>query len=464
MTGGATELEIEGRVLWRGHADYETARRGALWNERKPLRSPDVIVLVTSAKDVAKAVRFARSNEMRVAIKSGGHNLSGACLREGGMLIDLSRLDGFTINVAERTATVQPAVTSRAFADALAAHGLAFPIGHCGSVPMGGYLLCGGLGWNMGQWGLACLGVAAIDVVTADGELITASERENADLFWAARGSGSGFFGVATRFHLRVHELPRAIRSSTYLYPLADVEDVSAWARDIVPALPGSVEMLLHLATAPPGAPAGPAGKAVAVTATAFAEVEKSATDALAILETCPALKRALFRQVNEPNTFAGLHDALDQRLPAGYRYIEDALWSGADYATVLPRLAEHVVRAPSQRSLVMAVMPPPLPKGAPIPDVAFSVIGKTFLLCYAIWDDRAGDDRNREWHRQLVESIERETIGRYIAEADLSLGGAARTSFAPLVWERLQALKRSWDPDNIFHGYLEESAPKEET
>jgi FAD/FMN-containing dehydrogenase len=454
---------IDGRCVWRGDPTYEDARGSALWNQRKPPRFPDVIAHVATAADVVAAVRFARGNHMRVAIRSGGHNLSGAALRDGGILIDLSRLDGVAIDGATRTAVVGPATSSRALAMALGESGLAFPVGHCGSVPMGGYLLSGGLGWNMSQWGLGCLSVQDIDVVTAAGDRITISERQHPDLFWAARGAGSGFFGVATAFRVRAHPLPSAIRSSTYVYRLADVEEVSAWARDIAPSVPRSVEMLLQLITAPPGAPSGPAGKAIVVAATVFEEDERRAAAALGILETCPALTRAFVRNVNAPTTFAGLHVLLDQRLPAQHRYIEDALWCAADYATLLPRLAEQLVDAPSPRSLVMATMPPRGPDDTSMPSLAFSVMGTTFVLCYSIWGDAQDDGRNRAWHTRLTDSVAATTLGRYIAEADLEAEGAARASFSTPAWERLRALKAIWDPDNVFHDFVGSRADQED-
>jgi FAD/FMN-containing dehydrogenase len=119
------------------------------------------------------------------------------------MLIDLSRLHDISIEPRSRIARVQPAVTGGELASALGEHRLAFPVGHCASVPMSGYLLAGGQGLNAGTWGPACFSIQSVNVVTADGQLVTADERHNADLFWAARGAGPGFFGVATRFQLR---------------------------------------------------------------------------------------------------------------------------------------------------------------------------------------------------------------------------------------------------------------------
>lgn len=456
MTRARTITGVDGAARWRGDDGYESRRLRAVWNARKPERFPEVIVVPASTADVVRAVRFARERDLHVATRSGGHNLSGACLRDGGMLIDLAKLDGLEIDAVGRTASLQPAVTSRTLAAALAHLGLAFPVGHCGSVPMGGYLLSGGLGWNMGQWGLACNAVQEIEVVTADGELVIANERENSEFLWAARGAGSGFFGVVTRFTVGVQPLPRAIRSSAYLYPIADVETVSSWARDVATALPASVEMMLHLVTAPPGMLAGPAGKAVTVAATAFDDGAEAAARALTVLESCPALSHALVRQTNQTSSFARLHDQLDQRLPSDHRYIEDALWSSADHAALVPRLAEHVVGAPSPKSLVMAVMPPPRTQGSHMPRAVFSMMATTFVLCYAVWEDAAEDELNAAWHRRLVDSVAPTAIGRYVGEANLDAGSSvAATCFAPPSWERLRTLKRQFDPANLFHGYL---------
>jgi FAD/FMN-containing dehydrogenase len=443
------------RVLWRDEPGYEEARRGAVWNARKPARFPEVIVTVTSDADVIEAIAFARSRGLRIAIRAGGHSMCASPVRDGGILLDLSELRALSIDPAARTAAAQPSVTSGQLSTALADHGLAFPVGHCGSVALSGYLLSGGLGWNMGAWGPACFSVEAVEVVTAGGELVTANDRENTELFWAARGSGPGFFGVATRFHLRVHPLPKAIRVSRSLYPLADVEEVSAWASETVPMLPPTVEMHVGLASAPPGAPAGPAGKAVGVLAIAFADSEEEAAQSLAVMDTCPA-ERALGREANEPASFEMLHRSVDATLPAGHRYIEDSIWSNEPLAVLLPHVAERLVSAPSARSFIVAAMLPPRPEGAAMPDAAFSMFGNTFLLSYAIWEDEREDGPNEAWFQDLVSSTETLSIGHYVAETNLSRGPAqAQRSFAPRNWRRLQELRAKHDPEGLFHAFL---------
>ncbi|MGW4800800.1 FAD-binding oxidoreductase, partial [Nonomuraea sp. NPDC004297] len=222
--------DLQGPLVRRGEAGYEALRAAMVWNGLKPERFPDVIVQAASERDVRTAVRFARSAGLRVAVRSGGHNWVGSSVRDGGLLIDLSRLDACAVDTASATASAQPAVRGRELAAALAGHGLAFPFGHCGSVAIGGYLLSGGLGWNPGVWGPACLSVAEIEAVTASGEVVRCGEDENADLFWAARGAGPGFFAIVTRFRLRLSRLPVAITTSAYAFPLPDVADVTSWA------------------------------------------------------------------------------------------------------------------------------------------------------------------------------------------------------------------------------------------
>jgi FAD/FMN-containing dehydrogenase len=456
MSAGVTTRIGTARVRRRGTPGYEEARRAAVWNGRKPDRYPDLIVTVGSEEDVVEAVEFARSRGLKVAVRAGGHSMSASPLRDGGMLIDLSELRGLWIDAGSRTASLEPAVTAGRLSTELARHDLAFPVGHSGSVPISGYLLAGGLGWNMGAWGPACLGLRSVRLVTARGELVTADADRNPDVLWAARGAGPGFFGVATGFDVALHDLPRPIRMSAHLYPLAEVEAVSRWATEIADTAPPTLELHLGLVSAPPGAPAGPAGKAVQVLGVAFARTEEEAAGSLALLETCPAIDRALWRQSNVPATFETLQEQVDATLPEGHRYAEHSAWSNEPLSALLPRLAEHMVGAPSPRSYVLAAALPPRPEEAPQPDAAFSMAGRTFLLCYAIWEDEAQDAANEGWFRQLVGSIEPVTIGHYVAETDLRDGpGRAARSFAPAAWERLQALRREHDPDDLFHSYL---------
>lgn len=181
---------FEGILLRRGDLGYDRARADAVWNGLTPERFPEAILQAAAERDIPLALAWARAAGLRVSTRSGGHNWSGSQLRDGGLLIDLSRLRHCSVDPVSATAEVGPAVTGTDLVEALAPHDLAFPVGHCPSVAVGGFLLSGGLGWNSRVWGPACADVLEIRAVTADGRTVICSETENADLFWAARGAG----------------------------------------------------------------------------------------------------------------------------------------------------------------------------------------------------------------------------------------------------------------------------------
>ncbi len=321
---------------------------------------------------------------------------------------------------------------------------------------MSGFLLSGGLGWNSGEWGPACLGIQGVEVVTANGQSIRADEDRNAELFWAARGAGPGFCGVVTRFHLRLYSLPKAITSSTYIYPLDDAEDVSRWAAEARTALPATVALTLLLASAPPELASKPDEKVVILTSTAFVDSWDEASRALAPLDGCPAPDRCLLRQVNEPAPLDALYDREDASWPEGHRYAADNLWSNADLTEVVPRLREHVLRSPSAKSLVLVIMPPIPPQGAQLPETAFSMLGRTLVGYYSVWEDEADDEANIGWLKNAMESLDPLAVGHYVAETDL-LAEPSRParSFSADAWERLTTLRGRLDPQGVFQPYL---------
>lgn len=452
--------EIEGRVVWRGDDDYEALRLSMVWNDRKPDRYPEAIVTVASADDVVAAVALARARSLQVAVRAGGHSWVGASLRDGSLLIDLSALDGIEIDADARTASLGPAVKGARLAEELERHGLAFPVGHCPSVAISGFLLSGGFGWNSGAWGPACMSLVGIDVVTPAGELVHADENHNPELLWAARGAGPGFPGVVTRFHVALHDLPRAITTSTYVYDLEDLEEVAEWATQITEVLPPSVELTLLLAPAPDGVPVAPHGKALVVTATAFEDSDEAAAAALAALETSPALGRVLTSTVGEPSPFPVLFRDFGGRWPEGRRYVADNAWAQTDFTGALVGLRDAVVAAPAAESFVFAGVGPAPPEEPAademeLPDMAFSMTARAFIAAYGIWSDPSDDEANAEWLASVMRELEPLAVGHYLAEADLDAAGTRTArSFAQENWERLEDLRGRVDPERRFATY----------
>jgi FAD/FMN-containing dehydrogenase len=424
------------------------------WSELAPPRHPDVIVQAASVEDVREAVLLARSRGLKVTVSAGGLGWCGSPPRDGGMLIDLSRLRGHSVE--DGSATVQPGVTGHELTCALAARDHAFPVAHRGSVPVSGFVLGGGIGWNSRAWGPACAGLDAIEVVTAAGETVHCSDYENADLLWAARGGGPRFFGAVTSFRLGLRRLPPAIMTTRYVFPLADIKDVACWTDEVSASVPANVEISVALTAGDRPADNGaPPPRVVIVTATAFSCAWSDAIRCLEPLRDCPYAGRALIRQVDQPTPFAVLFTGSDALWPPGRRTAADSLWLDHGFGTLLPVIARHVECAPSAESLVLAVLAPGGPARAPAPAMAFSPLGRVHVGCYAMWADRTADEANLAWLREMVAGAEPFAAGHYVGEADLAAGSArARHSFTPAAWERLQSLRARYDPDEVFETY----------
>jgi FAD/FMN-containing dehydrogenase len=403
-----------------------------------------------SADDVAEGIALARDQGMRVTVRGGAHAWWGPPLGDGGMLIDLSRLRRHAVDGG--WATAQPGVTCGDLARTLAAHEYAFPVAHSGDVALGGYLLGGGMGWNSRAWGPACAGVEAIEAVTAAGEIVRCSEWENADLLWAARGAGPGFFAAVTSFRLRLRHLPPAIMTTRYVLPLAAVEEAAGWADQVAAAVPANVELTAALTTAGEDGPRCPA---VVVTATAFSCAWDDAIRCLEPLRDCPFADRALIRQLDQPTPFPVLFAGSAALWPGRRRAAADSFWLEEGFGTLLPALARHAERAPSAESMIFAALAPGGPARAPAPETAFAPLGHAHVGCYALWRDRSADEANLAWLRDLAAAAEPPATGHYIAETGLPAGRArARASFTASAWKRLESLRATHDPDGVFAGY----------
>ena len=201
----------KGVTLRRGDKGFDAAVMSTSFNARDTGRRPAVVVQANETGDVIAAINQAREHGLKVSICSGGHSWAQNHIREGGLLIDMSRVRSIEINAVKQTATIGPGCHSGDLNAALAKQGLFFPVAHAYTVGMGGFLLQGGFGWNSRMMGLGCENLLGIDVVLADGTLVHASANENADIFWAARGAGPGFFGVVVRYHLKLHARPKFI-------------------------------------------------------------------------------------------------------------------------------------------------------------------------------------------------------------------------------------------------------------
>lgn len=457
MNVQALQSRIVGKVTTATDPGYEDLRRSLIWNQLTPMRYPQVVVQVANEQDVVEAVRFAGAQNLKIAVRGGGHSWVGFPLCDGSLLIDLGRLNQVSIDHQNRTAVVQPAVTGRELNRQLAAHGLVFPVGHCPSVPLSGFLLNGGLGWNSNTWGPACFSVEAAHVVTADGSLVVVNPEQHADLLWAIRGAGPGFFGVVTQYVLKLYPVPRAITTSTYYYPLPCMEEVGAWAASIARQLPREVELAMFCAQAPPAFAEqcrSNNGFVCILSATAFLDSQREADETLSLLETCPVSSECLGKEVLQPTPLDALLDKGGMLWPERHRCLAETLWSNSSPPEPLATMREDFLHAPSPKSLGVCVFATGSEGGAAVlPDAAFSMTAGTLLLCYAIWEQPEDDGVNVAWHREIVAALDPFAVGHYVGESDIiEEPGRAERSFAPANWQRLQSIRRTYDPDGLFH------------
>lgn len=430
---------LRGVVITALEPRLGTAIDALIWNGRKPPRRATYIVRAACPEDVAEAVRFASDLGLTVSPRGGGHQFTGIS-SQADMVIDLSGLDGLKLDAQARSARVEPGVTNARMAAALERHGLAFPLGHCGSVPMSGYLLGGGVGWNSAEWGFACFSVTAVEVVLADGRVVTASPRDHAEVYWAVRGAGPDFFGVVTAYHLALQPARKAISTAVRVYPASAVAAVADWAEAVMARAPACVEFTTKVTPTPNG-------PKLAVIATVFASTDAEACAIHAALgEGAPDALQIIGPM---PTPFAALYEGTDPSTPKGQRYAVDTLWSDARYGEILERTVQGMALAPSLSSMALVVL---RSNAVPTPtDAAFSCHGRVFGALYAIWEHEEGDVANIGWLRTSIDSIAPFCTGAYVGEADLDRPHRVLPTLAPAARARLEDLRAAFDPENVF-------------
>jgi FAD/FMN-containing dehydrogenase len=460
-TARALQRRIRGQVLTPSDVDFEEVALG-VWNSYGTgTRRPQVIVRVADEQDVVEAVRFARTNKMKVVVRGGGHNWCNPSLRNSGMMIDLANLNQvISIDAKAHKAVVQPFISNREVQARLNAQNLSYPSGHCPPVKLSGYLLGGGMSWNQGAWGSGTASVEAVELVTPDGEMITANKDQNTDYYWAARGAGPGFFGVATRYHLKVYDLPKAVACSSYYYPVGDVATIAQWLESLAGTLPPNIELSLFMLTATPEIAEeskSDGGKVCMVAATIFADSMEEAKASLKPLDDCPVMAKCLSKTIAKPHDFEALFDASGALWPADHRNQVEAVFSNSKLADVFLALRDHFVKTPSRTTLIMFAIftGPNVP--APLPDAAFSTRGRYYGGPWTMWRKAEDDTANTRWHAQCQELLRPFVAGYYIGESDtVTHPHIVRDSYTEDNWKRLQDLRKKYDPDGVFFDYFD--------
>ena len=420
-----------------------------------PSAFPRASLMAQTIDDVVGGVQLARARGLQVALRSGGHSWGAWGLRDGVLLIDLSGLDELRLAGDRETALVGPGVRGGTdLSPFLASHGRMFPGGHCDTVGVSGFLLQGGQGWNSRVWGWACQSVQAIDVVTADGALVHASEHENSDLLWAARGAGPGYFAAVVRWHLRTYPAPRFPAMANYAYPLELFDEVLRLGA----RRPSAVRARLRAGDrerlgARPGDDRRGASPGRTLPVPARHRDGRQRGRGAARVRTARDMPRA------RPGVAAPVRGAHDPRRrvpgnggdqprgpPLRDRLHVDRRRRGrADppHQTAVRRAADSGVLLDLVRLGPARVRP----------DMAFSVEGNVYLATYAAWQNAQDDTRCRDWVTDTYRGLEPIGKGVYTGDADFTRRPDRFLSDASFA--RLQELRRRYDPDGLFVSWL---------
>jgi len=438
---------FDGELILREGPRFESARTDRIFNRRLSDRRPAAVLRVGSEQDVVRGVRLARERGWNVAVRSGGHSWAQWSVRDDALVLDLAGLQELDYDPQTGIATASPAVKGgEVLGPFLEERGRFFVGGHCPSVGIGGFLLQGGQGWNARGWGWGAEYVVAIDVVTADGELVRADAEQNSDLYWAARGAGPGFFGVVTRFHLQTRPAFGHLAQTVQAYSLADFDEVMTWLHGMHHSVADTVEIVALTKTERDLAPE----PVLLVTAVALVEDAVEADLALAPFRSSPALDRALMVVDCAPTAMAEQRARQLRDNPEAHRWAVDNAWLSGSAEEVVPAMRSAYTTLPNDKAFTIWFSMAPLRE---LPDMAFSLQSEIYLASYVLWDEPADDERNRAWLDGVMAELEPVTVGQYLGDGDLS---RRQVKFmADDNWERLQKIRAERDPDGLFVGYL---------
>ncbi|WP_165962709.1 FAD-binding oxidoreductase [Occultella glacieicola] len=403
---------------------------------------PAAIATPHTPDEVVEAVRRARAEGLRLAVRGGGHSLSATHLVDGAAVLDLRHLTRFDVKRESATAWVGPGVTTLAAAAALDAVELSFPVGHAPTVGLSGFLLAGGNGWNTPVWGHGCERVLAADVVFADGRRAVVDDETDPDLFRVLRGAGPAYPGVVVAFRLQLAPEPPRIRRHVVEVDARDAERVGATLDEVVATLPAHVDTTVfwHPARADDDVPT------LTVAATSFAPGIDDGLDPIRSADL-PVLSTA--------STDAGrsLFQLLDP-LPRheGDAMFSDHLWTDAGYRALLPLLPTRDPRLNAASSVLLTTSARRADGAAPGRAV-YSPSGRMSVSAYAHWDPASqGPEHPVGWARQVIARLAHLGNGCYVGEADLTAGRATLTDcFGGAGADLVRRVVARLDPDRVM-------------
>ena len=440
---------MSGPVIGPADPDYDQARR--VWNAGID-RHPAVIARCASPADVAAAVTFAATNGVEITVRGGAHNMSGAAVADGGLMIDLSQLNQVSVDPQAKRARAGGGALLAGLDAAAQAHGLAVPAGIVSHTGVGGLTLGGGMGWLTRQAGLAIDNLASAQVVTADGQIRRAAIDENPDLFWGIRGGG-GNFGVVTEFEFRLHQVGPIVQVGLLFWGLEQGPGMLRLAREVIATLPRELNIIVAGLNAPP-APFVPEPHhhqpGYALVVAGFGSAEQHHQVMTRIRQALPPLW-----EFTTPMPYVALQQMLDEANAWGFHtydkgtYLEDL----SDEAIKI--VADHLPRKNSPLSGVFFYRLDQAYSEVGDDDTAFSG-GRTpryavFIIAVCPTPQLLAADRT--WARSLWEALQPHSLGAgtYVNAMTEFDDDRVRAAYGPAKYQRLATIKGKYDPQNLF-------------
>lgn len=439
---------VRGAVLRPSDQGYDDAR--AIWNGFID-RRPAVIVQCTGAADVVDAVNFARDQNLLLSIKAGGHNVAGNAVNDGGLVIDLSQMRGVHVDPLTQTVRVQGGATWGDTDRETQLFGLAVPGGVVSTTGIAGLTLHGGVGHLRRKHGLSIDNLISVDIVTADGQLRTASATENEELFWAVRGAGSNF-GVVTSFEFQAHPVGPTVMVGAVFYPLEDVKELLPAWRDYMASAPDELSSIAICWNVPPHEPFPPEhhGKPVLVVAAVYSG---SVEDGKPVVQPLRELAQPVI-DLSGPWPWLGLQSGFDALFPKGGLYY----WKSRAFAELseeaIGDIADWAARRPTPLTDITIWHHGGAMSRVGETETAYSGRDAPYLVSgEASWTDPSQNDEAIAWGREFWDAMGRHsTGGLYLNFPGF---GEEREELVKagygVNYERLAALKAEYDPTNLF-------------
>lgn len=442
------QARFQGEILRPSDAGYDNARR--IWNAMID-KYPALIARCTNSDDVVRAVNFARDNSLLLSVRGSGHNVAGNALCDGGLTIDLTLMKDIHVDPERGTARAQPGVVFGEMDRATQPYGLAAPGGIVSETGIAGLTLGGGFGWLTRKYGFTCDNLISVEIVTADGRLLTASSTENPDLFWGIRGGG-GNFGIVTSFEFQLRPVGPEVLAGLILYPIEAAADVLRFYRDFTASTPEELGAMAVFRTAPPAPfiPQALHGKPVlAIIVCYVGDVEEAERVVQPLRDLGSPIIDAIKRQ-----PFSAHNSSLDSGQPAGKHYYwksEYVTEIGDDAIEILAGSAAHMT-SPYSRLAVFHL------GGATrrYDEQAMAVSHRNAEHIIAIntgWADPQDTEKQIQWTRDLWTAIRPFSSGGvYVNFLSADDGeDRVRAAYGAEKFERLAQLKRKYDPQNLF-------------